>query len=205
MKKFKYKWKIGTNETIGSKECEDGTALKTHIESLGGELLEILEQSEVIVRKDETEESLIGKDDTEAGTIFKIPESKKGFSEPSKGIKVVAGIYCLPTVFVYIVLLVYLFNVILQKGIMFNNELITKPLHILSFFIIGTLAASIPAILGIGLLLLRKWARIVVIIFSCLEVLNAVVALFSLKIILPIWGIFILWFLNIEEIKEQFE
>lgn len=42
MKEYKYKWIIGGSEYIGSKQFEDELILKTHIEAMGGELVEIL-------------------------------------------------------------------------------------------------------------------------------------------------------------------
>ena len=99
MKQFKYKWKIGGNETIGSKECADENALKAHIENVGGELMEILEQSEVIKKDEEKEKPPITQNGAGPERILQAPERKrkKGSGEPSTGIKVLAGLYCLPT------------------------------------------------------------------------------------------------------------
>lgn len=40
--KFTYKWKISGQEFIGSFNCENETSLKHHIESVGGQLIEII-------------------------------------------------------------------------------------------------------------------------------------------------------------------
>ncbi|MDD5226447.1 MAG: hypothetical protein PHV97_04585 [Candidatus Omnitrophica bacterium] len=47
MKTFRYKWRIGSNELVGSRDAEDESALRIHVEAVGGELLHIMDQVEL--------------------------------------------------------------------------------------------------------------------------------------------------------------
>jgi hypothetical protein len=48
MKTFKYRWKMSGKEYIGTRDAENKNYLEAHIKTVGGELIEILEESEKI-------------------------------------------------------------------------------------------------------------------------------------------------------------
>jgi hypothetical protein len=201
---FKYKWKSSDQEIIGEKECSDKLELELHIKNLGGELVDILEQKETVtvLNMDKKQDDILN------SPVEKKPYqpsvNTKPFKEPSTAIQVIAGLYFIATIVMYVFFVIFLINAFREGGVYINNNFVDRLLHLVLFFIFIFLIFSAPAILGAGLLLLKKWARIIIIVLSCLDILNAVFALFRSHISIPVLGIFYLIFFNLKEVKEQF-
>lgn len=75
--------------------------------------------------------------------------------------------------------------------------------HIL-FILVGTLFM----VVSIGLLLLKRWARVTVLVLAWLGIANAVWLLVTklprIYIKIPVFEILTIWFFNKEKVKEQF-
>ena len=48
MKQFCYKWKLHEKEMQGKYKCESQEALREHVNKIGGELIEIVEEKEIV-------------------------------------------------------------------------------------------------------------------------------------------------------------
>ena len=199
MKTFKFKWKLGDEVFVGQKDCADETVLRVHVKNLGGELIEILGSEEVAEIKPAPAASKI----TSAPNAPEEPAHHVK-REPSIGIMLLGWYYILMTNIVLAIFLYFYFF----RGV---NPNISNVIKIVSYDLgrwitlpILILVATIPAIIGIGLLFLKKWSRILVLAFAWFEIIGSIYALFFLRVSIPIFSIFLIWFFNRYSIKRQF-
>lgn len=124
----------------------------------------------------------------------------------SIGVTILGWIYIAATILAYILTL-YLF---LVKGrslqVMFRGMPVTGQGFKIMGYIIVFILINLPALLGIGLLLLKKWARLGVLVFAWLGIANTIwLFITKARIAIPLFEIFIIWFFNRGIAKEQFK
>jgi hypothetical protein len=204
VKKFRYKWTLGEKEYSGEKKCETEADLKNHLKMIGGTLLAILDVKEIetqVINIDKSAEKPTSCIFHEKGPQSSKKIKKNRFQEPSTGIKVLAGLYCLPTLVGYL----FVASGLVSGSVNVNGKIITNPADVRLVSLGVGVIFTIPALLGWGLWKLKKWARIIILVLAWLDIVSAMIAIFYAKISLPFTGIFMIWFLNMEKVKEQFE
>ena len=206
MKAFKYRWRMANNEYIGMKDCEDEIALKNHLKNVGGELIEILETKEKVEEDKELLSQSSGKEISKTKVFSDSPQFNNGSKkkEPSAGIKIFGWLNITGAIFIYAIFAYLRLVKGVTPPIRFAGKIITSSQTQLFSDIFVIVIGMVAAIVGIGLLSLKKWARIMVLIFAWLDVGNSVYLIFLGHINLPLGPIFMIWFFNRETIAYQF-